>query len=304
LQLTANIKYKKSENQISHCENSMTERAYSLKKSKKVQIVRSVEKALIIINAFSEAKPEMSLSEICSVTGFPMPTVYRIINTLQNSGYISYSESKGTYRLGLKFFEVANQVARGTGLIQAASSALEKLSRKSGENASLSIFDGETALCLASFDSGDSLKASINVGERVPLHAGALSRTLLAFLPAAVQEKVINNPCLQIFTENTITDPEVLRETLYRIRELGYAYSESEAVPGISSVAAPIRDYKGDVVGAIAIMSPSQRMPTDCIDNFLEMLLECTAEISAKLGYRGNVNVAKTNSSDISNRQE
>ena len=302
MQLTANYYFRKSENQLSHCESNCLKGAYPVKKTKKVQAVRSVEKALIIINAFSEAKPEMNLSEVCRVTGIPMPTAYRLISTLQNSGYISYSESNGSYRLGLKFFEVANQVARGTGLIQAVLPVLERLSIRSHENASLSVVDGETAICLASFDSGDSLKATINVGERVPLHAGALSRTLLAHLPEATQERIINNPQLKVYTKNTITDPETLRESLRSVRELGYAYSLGEAVEGVASVAAPVRDYKGLVVGAVAIMSPAQRMPAECIDNFLEMLLECTAEISAKLGYRGNVNVAKKNSSDISKR--
>ena len=275
-----------------------------MKKTRKVQAVRSVEKALIIINAFNEAKPEMNLSELCRVTGFSMPTAYRLVSTLQNSGYISYSESNNSYRLGLKFFEVANQVARGTGLIQAALPILERLSIRSHENASLSVVDRDTAICLASFDSGDSLKATINVGERVPLHAGALSRTLLAHLPELAQEQIINNRPLKVFTNSTITDPDALYESLRSVREVGYAYSQSEAVEGVASVAAPVRDYKGVVVGAVAIMSPAQRMPPECTDFFLEMLLECTAQISEKLGYRGHVDIVESKGSDISNEQK
>ncbi len=254
-------------------------------KGRKVQAVRSLEKALEIINLFSENRPEMKLSELSRRTGYPMPTVYRLISTLHKNGYIAHSENKNTYRLGLKFFEIASRVARGTGLLQAATTALENLSSSSGENASLSVFDGKSALCLASFDSSDSLKATIDVGERVPLHAGALSRTLLAYLPDTIQERTVNDPNLEVYTENTKTDPNDLMESLRSVRELGYAHSVSEAVPGVASLAAPIRDYRREVVGAVAILAPTQRMQEDRKDYLLKLLLDCTSEISSNLGY-------------------
>lgn len=256
-----------------------------MEKARKVKTVRSLEKALAIIDLFNENRPEMNLSEISRRTGYPMPTVYRLISTLRNNGFVTHSEIKNTYRLGLKFFEIASRVARGTGLLQAASAALESLSSRSGENASLSVFDGKSALCLASFDSSDNLKATINIGERVPLHAGALSRTLLAYLPDTMQEQIIRDPNLVVYTENTKANPEDLIESLKSVRKLGYAYSVSEAVPGVASLAAPIRDYRGEVVGAVAILAPTQRMQLDRKDYLLSMLLECTSEISKNLGY-------------------
>lgn len=256
-----------------------------MEKNRKVKAVRSLEKALEILDAFNEKRPEMNLSELSSITGYPMPTVYRLVSTLRSKGFVTLSDSKNNYRLGLKFFEIASRVARGTGLLQAAYIALENLSSISGENASLSVFDGKSALCMASFDSSDSLKATINIGERVPLHAGALSRTLLAYLPNTMQERIINDPNLEIFTENTKTDPDVLMESLQSVKELGYAYSVSEAVPGVASLAAPIRDFRSKVVGAVAILAPIQRMQPDRKEYLLNVLLDCTSEISKNLGY-------------------
>lgn len=245
--------------------------------------VRVLDKALDIILTFTRQDSELGPTEVAQRVGIPRSTAHRVMLTLARRGFLEREEATGRYRLGAMFLLLASQVEMQQDLKRAALPVLRQLQQSTGEAVNLNVVYQGERLCIEKIDSQHALRAQISVGSRTPLYAAAPARVLLAFLPEQERERVLTS--LRPVTGNTLIDPEQLRADLARIRETGYATSAGEAVPGVASVAAPVRDHTGEVVASISCGGPVVRFPPERLPELVEETVQAARLISFRLGF-------------------
>ncbi|MCT8990444.1 IclR family transcriptional regulator [Chelativorans sp. SCAU2101] len=196
----------------------------------------------------------LTIRELTSRLRLPRTTVYRILNTLQRHEIVRRDDA-GTYTLGRRLLTLAAQVASRASEIDVGAIAqpfLDKLATELGESVKLSVIDEDGILVLATSQGRREYALTVAPGQRMPIHAGAASKLLLAHLPPEAIDYWLSTP-LTVYTNRTITDPKRLRSELARIRRQGWAQDKGENAPSIQAFAAPVYDRRGKVVAALSI---------------------------------------------------
>ncbi len=206
-----------------------------------------------MLEAFTPASPAMTLSEVARRAALPLTTTHRLVAELCASGALE-RDGDGTYRVGLRLWEIASLAPRGVPLREAALPFLEDLYEVTHENVQLGVREGRDVVYIERIAGRRAVGVLTRVGGRFPLHASGIGLVLLANAPEAVQLDVLSRP-LQRFTDHTIGDPDRLRRMLDQIRRDGVAISDRQVTDDAMSVAAPIFDAAGSVIAALSIVS-------------------------------------------------
>jgi len=140
---------------------------------------------------------------------------------------------------------------------------------------------------LAKEESSQTIRMISYVGKRAPLYCTALGKVLLAYIPEEERKKILGEKMLPRLTENTITDKRELEKELDKVKEQGFALDREENEKDVRCIAAPIRNYQGEVIAAISISSPIFRIDKNIQNNLKGTLLETSKKISKRLGYNG-----------------
>jgi DNA-binding IclR family transcriptional regulator len=156
---------------------------------------------------------------------------------------------------------------------------MQQLVERFQESCDLSIFDRGRVLYVEVVHSEHSLTIAARVGRHLPAHCTASGRVFLAFLPSKVVEPVLN-ALLTAYTEKTITSPAQLREELEATRQRGYALDDEEFEVGIRAVSAPIRDIDGNLVAALSMPGPTNRITPQRTPEIAQALVEAAEAIS------------------------
>jgi DNA-binding IclR family transcriptional regulator len=210
--------------------------------------------------------------------------VFRVLKTFEARGFVRRVEDR--YMVGVRAFEVGQLAIKGLDVVRVARPVIHSLHEQTGETIHLAVLDAAAleAVCVERIESHHPVRLSAEVGRRFPLHAGACPKVLLAFLPQPAQDAVLARG-LPAFTRQTITDPATLRVELADIRQSGYAIADEDLDVGGAAVAAPIRDWSGEVVAAISVAGPIARV-RDCLNTVLRVaVVAAAARISNQLGY-------------------
>ena len=166
---------------------------------------------------------------------------------------------------------------------------LEGLSRDTNETATLSLRTGWERVYVDQVTPERDVMMMVQLGLRVPLHAGASSKAFLAFLHPAEQQEYLARP-LDRMTKLTVTNNKVLRKELGEIRDRGYAVSFGERMEGAGSVAAPVFGHDDRPVAVISVCGPVERFREEAGDA-AKLLLDATGRLSRRLGHRGRAAV-------------
>lgn len=212
-----------------------------------------------------ERKPGATISDIVAGLAVPRTTIYRVLNSLQLHDMVR-RDSAGAYFLGRRLLSLAAHVGPGSldvDLISLAQPHLDRLANMLGEGVKLSIIDDAGILVLAAVQGRKEYALSVAPGQRMPIHAGAASKILLAHLPPDKLQAWLARP-LASFSSKTITDPRRLEVELAKIRKQGWAQDKGENAPSILAFAAPVFDAGGINVAAISVPflagTPADRM--------------------------------------------
>ena len=251
-----------------------------MEKDPKTYNVRAVERAVRILSAFDGEHPERGVSEIAQATGLHKATAHRIIMTLLNCGFLERTVNGEKLRLGLGVVELGLGALRDLDFRRAAFPYMQQLVEHLEETCDLSIFDRGRVLYVEVVHSEHSLTIAARVGRHLPVHCTASGRVFLAFLPPEVVDPLVSTP-LTAFTERTITTPARLREELEATRQRGYGLDDEEFEVGVRAIAAPIRDIDGNVIAAMSIPGPSNRLTPERIPEIAQALLEAADAVSA-----------------------
>jgi len=212
-----------------------------------------VGRAFAVLEAFTPERPTLPLSEIARRAGLPLTSTHRLLGELCESGALERN-ADGSYRVGLRLWEIASLAPRGVPLREAALPFLEDLYEVTHENVQLGVREGRDVVYIERIAGRRAVGVLTRVGGRFPLHASGIGLVLLAHAPDRVQDDVLEGP-LQRFTEHTITEPARLRRVLAQVRRDGVAVSDRQVTDDALSVAAPISDSSGEVIAALSIVA-------------------------------------------------
>lgn len=246
----------------------------------------SLAKALRVCELFDGERNELSLSEIARALGSRPGSIYPIVYTLAESGYLERDPDTKRFRLGLKFLALANHILSSLDVRDKAKPVLRKLARELQVNAHLAVlYEGEV-LYLDREEAAPSVVIPSVIGRRVPAHCTALGKILLAYHPGEA-DRLTRAGEFPKLTPRTISDPRALREELEKVRLQGYAVDDEEFHLGNFCVAAPVRNYRGTVVAAISISLAKSRLEEEPREKFVEAVLAGADGVSRAMGYDG-----------------
>lgn len=247
--------------------------------------VRAVERALQILESFSDENPERGVSEIAQLVDLHKATTFRIVTTLVNFGFLERTADGQKYRLGLRLASLGCNVINRLDLRREALPYMQRLVDQWGEPCDLSIFDQGHVFYIEMMQGSHALTVSAAVGKRLPAHCTASGKVFLAFLPEEELAVLLKERPLTSFTEKTITSPHKLRQQLEQVRRLGYSLDDEEFEVGVRAVSAPIRNQHGSVIAAMGIPSPASRVTIEQLPAITAALLEATQAVSQRMGW-------------------
>lgn len=201
-----------------------------------------LDKAVAVLQAV--AGEPCGLAELCERTGLPRATAHRLAVGLEVHRMLRRG-SDGRWRPGTALTEMAGGAVDP--LLDAASSVLPKLREATGESVQLYRRDGMQRLCVASAEPPSGLRDTVPVGTSLPMAAGSAAKVLAAWADQATQRAVLMEA---VFGERTLLET----------RRRGWAQSVAERESGVASVSSPVRDSGNNVVAAISVSGPIDRM--------------------------------------------
>src|SRR3989442_9412236 len=228
--------------------------------------VDAAAKALELLSVFSFREPRLSLAELATRTGIPRATAFRLLSTLEQSGFLQ--KIHGAYQLGIKCFVLGNIVAGGLDLRETAHPHLVALRDATRETTQIAILDHWQVVYLERMLSPLPVGfMRSRAGAILPAYCTGLGKTLLAFRPEAEVVAWAATQKFTALTPRTITSAKRLLKDLREIRERGYGLDEEEREKGVCCIAAPVRNHTGDVIAAISVAGPTHRMPRALVGN-------------------------------------
>jgi DNA-binding IclR family transcriptional regulator len=238
-----------------------------------------------VLALFSLTQRELGVLEVAALLRRPKSTVSRWLSAMERAGFLERDLESSRYRLSLRLAALGEVARQTTTLQRSARPALSSLAERTGETANLTVLIGLEAVNVEVADSPRPVMHIGWVGRRLPVHATASGKVLLAHAGDAVIASVLAGG-LERFTAKTITDAGDFRTELELVRTRGYATVWAEMETDLAAVAAPVRDHRGVVVAAIAIGGPVSRCPRRHLDTLALDVLEAGHELSEKMGYR------------------
>lgn len=249
----------------------------------------AVEAATKIISFLSESEREIGISEISRGTGINKNMLFRILNTLENSGWVYRREQK--YALTLLPFKLTSRVVSRLSLNTAATPILYDLANETGESTYLGIIKDDMVLYIQHIDGVKDVRVAGRIGGEYGLYCSAPGKVLLAYSDTDYIEEYLSHQ-LEKRTKNTITERAALLSELEAIRRKGYATDREEFGNGISCVAAPVFNYTGKVIGTVGCSAYTVNGDSDTVIKRLNQPVLSSAEkLSVRLGFEVGASV-------------
>jgi len=249
-------------------------------------LTQSVGRALTILTCFTDESPELRMTDISQRLDLTPSLVSRLLGTLEHYGFVEQDASTGLYRLGRAIITMAGVTLNHNRLRMEALGEMQAASQRVNLGVNLSVLDGDTIFYLAHIETPDVPRSYTLIGRRNPLHATAMGKILLAYLPDSPREHLINKMRLTPYTVKTINTKTTLVDHLAEVRAQGWAIENEELALGRLCIAGAVRDKSGRVVGAISFSGPLSQMKWEKRKpELIEGIIEVCDRVSIRLGY-------------------
>ena len=246
--------------------------------------VKSLSKAIDLLDILCTARRGLSLSELSERSGYPKSTTHALASTLRDRGLLRQLQN-GDYALGLRLFEYGSAVSRGFDISELSRPYLESLSSLTGANSVISLLDGESAVSFDYAVSSSGVQILPEIGVRLPLHCTSQGKLMLAYLPQSRVLSLFRRQSMRQYTRHTITDIEALKSQLSDICQKGYAVEDGEYKVGLRSVSAPVFDANGELKYALTTIGFFRRVSADDFVNAVKVTVDQAKMLSNALGY-------------------
>jgi DNA-binding IclR family transcriptional regulator len=249
-----------------------------------IYYIEVLGKTLDILDVFGRSnRRRLSLQEISVVTKLSKNTVFRILYTLAEHGYIL--KENHSYGLGSKFGELSDIRLHRRDLLSTASRHLDTLRDQFGETVNLGVLDNGSIRYVDVRESPARIRLAERVGASDPLHSTALGKAHLAYLSSDEVKALLKQAGMPKHTPRTLTTLSSLMTDLETVRQLGYAVDREESMLGAFCVAVPLLDSQGLPLAAISVSGPTIRFDESKLPAVSQALLKSAKEIQKKLGH-------------------
>ncbi|MFE3598497.1 IclR family transcriptional regulator [Streptomyces sp. NPDC059096] len=252
------------------------------------RLVPAVTRALDILELFLEGDGTLSAPDVIRKLGLPRTTVHELITTLAARSYLAPVPGQpGRYRLGVRSYQLGSRYAEQLDLAAEGRQVAREVAETCDETVHVAILEETDVIYIAKVDSTHAVRMVSAAGRRLPAHCTSVGKMLLASLSESELAARIDGHDFRAMTPDSITDPEVLRTELAKIRERGVAVEHRESNPDVSCVAAPVRDRAGRVVAALSISVPMIRWSDEREEELSQLAVKGAGALSGRLGHRG-----------------
>ncbi|MGC2291257.1 MAG: IclR family transcriptional regulator C-terminal domain-containing protein [Candidatus Acidiferrales bacterium] len=243
----------------------------------------SLARGLAVIQAFSQNKRQLTISQVSAKTGFSRAAVRRCLYTLAKLGFAGSDDNRHFY-LRPRVLALGHSYISSMPLATAAQPVLEHFSRLLHESCSIATLDGLDIVYVARANVTRIMAIDLGVGSRLPAFCTSMGRVLLAHLPPDELESFLARIQVTRYTERTIVTADKLRPVLRLVLRNGYAIVDQELELGLRSMAVPIQNPSGKVVAAVNVGAHAQRVSNqDMLNKFLPHLQSAAQELSMLL---------------------
>jgi len=245
---------------------------------------QALSKGLSLLTLIADAPHPLPFSELGRYSGLPKSTLHRILQTLIEYRLVRVDEASQTYRLGTRLFEMAHQVWSDFDLRSAAEPELLRLRELAQETTRLGILEGRDILIIDQRDHVQAMRLANGVGSRMPAVVTSIGKAMMSHRPPEELQRYLSSGPLTALTPHSILDLAELQREMDLIKARGYAVSVEESALGVSGVAAPILDHRGEAIGAVSISGPSFRLPLERLHALGRDVIEAARRIAGNVG--------------------
>jgi DNA-binding IclR family transcriptional regulator len=249
-----------------------------VKPIEKNENVRAVGRALEILLAFTSHDVELSPGELLKRVDLSRPTLYRLLYTLEELGFLVSVGEPQRFRLGPAVARLAHVWSSSLDLSKIASPVLQRIWHETGETVAMFIPQGHLRLCVAELPSPQPLNFKRGVGYTERIVRGASGRAILAYMPTTEEE-------LLRYVQDSDVDLKILQDRLSQTRKRGYASSHNELISGAVAIAVPFFDRNAAVAGSIGVFGPEVRLNANKLKHLAQLLKSEATVLSNMLGY-------------------
>ena len=246
-------------------------------------MIKVIHKAFNIIEILGRVKM-LSLRDICQQVEMPKPTVFRILQSLLDIGYVEQDSDTQQYALTQKFLTFAKSSLGSQDVVEIAREYMITLNQKFGETVNLARYMGNEVVYLHIIEAKHQFRFVDNIGDIASFHSTSIAKAIVAFLQDNELDNLFTDYIFTKYTKYTIQCFSQLKIDLEEIRESGVAYDREEGHEGVMCIGVPIFNNKYKPVAALSISIPKIRTKKSLIDQISKELARVGNQISLDMG--------------------
>lgn len=254
-------------------------------------LLQTVDRALSLLEILAHHREGLRPVDLAREMDLNKVTVHRLLSTLSQRGFIERDPSGQRWQLGLKMIELSSLRLNSLELKTEAQPILRRLVQQSGQAAHLAIRDRDEIVYIEKMETVYSMRLYSQIGKRSPVHSTALGKVLLSGLTDRELGDLLDSTRLVGVTDKTLTDRQALRREIARVRRQGYALDRAENEAGVYCLAAPIFDYRGQIIAALSTAGDRKDYLKRPDHPLIEQVRQAAAEISRRMGYLPQTNL-------------
>lgn len=248
--------------------------------------VQSLNRAFDIMEALCVARDGLPIHVLSEQTGLHKSTVHRLLSSMVARGYVCKDEYSGKYRMTTRLYALSGQVVEHLDLIQVARHPMEELCRMVHETIHLVVPESADIVYVHKVEAEQgTIRMFSRIGMRRPMYCTGVGKAIMSCMTDEQVDRIWQASDIQSYTSHTIVTREHLQDVLERIRQRGCAFDNEENELGVRCIAAAIRDYTGNVCGALSISAPLIRMGDSYLMQLKHPLLETRDRIAHEMGW-------------------
>jgi IclR family transcriptional regulator, KDG regulon repressor len=246
--------------------------------------VQSIGRAFSILEEVARNREGIGLADLSKRVGLHNSTTFHLVKTMVSLGYIRQLKDSKRYRIGRPLFALASSALDEMEMVSMATPVLENLARATGEASHFAARMDDAVVIIARTPGPGAFQLTDRAGVVRPAYCTALGKVILAALRPEQFERYLERVELKPLTDNTITDPQRLRKEVEEVRRSGIAFDDGELNGEVRCAAMPVRDFSGQVAGAIGISGPVWRLSIQMLQSHAQSIAGAASELSKAFG--------------------
>lgn len=246
--------------------------------------VQSIGRAFAILEEVARNRDGIGLADLSKRVGLHNSTTFHLVKTMVSLGYIRQIKDSKRYRIGRPLFALAASALDEMEMVSMATPVLDDLSRETGESSHFAARMSDAVVVMARTPGPGAFQLTDRVGVVRPAYCTALGKVILAALRPDQLDRYLERVELKPIASKTITDAQQLRREIEQVRRAGIAYDDGEFNDEVRCAAMPVRDFSGQVVGAIGISGPVWRLSIQALQSRAPKLETAARRLSEAFG--------------------